>query len=161
MTASLEYNGPMKPHRVALLLLTFPAFQCSAQQVTSPSASSNRIIIRLLNGRNGKPIRGENPNIWLGNPAKVPASQTDSMGEIALDIGDVRPREIRFRGNYFVDCRGKTQREVPQNIKYSLDEILTTGMVSENDCGKSRVTPTPGVLILYLRPRTFIENWNL
>jgi hypothetical protein len=151
----------MKMHRIALLLLIFPAFQCSAQQTTIPSAESNRIIIRLLNGKNGNPIRGEIPNIWLGNPARVTSSQTDSKGEIALDIGKARPREIRFRGNYYVDCRGKTQRELPQNIKYSIDEILATGVVSENDCGKSRVSPTPGVLVLYLRPMTFIENWNL
>jgi hypothetical protein len=161
MTASLEYNGPVKLHRVALLLFLFPAFQCFAQQVTSPSGVSHRIIIRLLNGRNGKPIRDENPNIWLGNAAIVTATQADSMGEIGLDIRGVRPREIRFRGNHYVDCRGKAQREIPQNIKYSLDEILSTGVVSENDCGKNRVSPTPGVLVLYLRPMTLIENWNL
>jgi len=83
------------------------------------------------------------------------------MGEITLEIGDVRPRDIRFRGNYYVDCRGKTQREIRQNIKYSIDKILSTGIVSENDCGKNRVSPTPGVLVLYLRPMTFIEKWNL
>jgi hypothetical protein len=46
-------------------------------------------------------------------------------------------------------------------VKYSLEEIITTGVVSENLCGKHRIDPVPGVLVLYVRARTFMEKCAL
>ena len=46
-------------------------------------------------------------------------------------------------------------------VKYSLEEIRRQGVAGDNLCGKLQVALTPGVLVLYVRPRTFLEKWRL
>ena len=46
-------------------------------------------------------------------------------------------------------------------MKYSVDDILERGIVTENVCGKTRAKPVPGVLTLYVRPRTWEEIMEL
>jgi len=115
----------------------------------------------LLNGKNGKPIKDERPNIWLGNAKDDILQWTDSKGEILLEIDQAQPREIRVRGNFYVNCRQRGNQLTAINVRYSLDEIVSKGVVTENDCGKSHVDPIPGKLVLYLRPMTFKEKWAL
>jgi hypothetical protein len=146
---------------MAALLLAFIAVESSAQQTSVPEAVANKIIVQLLDGKNGKPIKRESPNIWLGNAKDPTNPQTDSKGEILLEIGQVKPKEIKLSGNYYVDCRLRGNRRAAMNVKYSLNEVVSKGIVTENDCGKSRVDPIPGRLVLYLRPMTFVEKWGL
>jgi hypothetical protein len=143
----------MKLSWMAALLFAFIAVDSSAQQTSVPEAVANKIIVQLLNGKNGKPIKRESPNIWLGNAKDPTNPQTDSKGEILL--------EIKLSGNYYVDCRLRGNRRAAMNVKYSLNEVVSKGIVTENDCGKSRVDPIPGRLVLYLRPMTFVEKWGL
>ena len=79
---------------------------------------------------------------------------TDRKGEIDLDITKVQIREIRVNPNTRIDCRDFAGG---YRIKYSLDEIAFKGIVSENLCGNIKASAEPGVLILFVRPRTFIE----
>jgi len=132
---------------------------CPAQQT---SVDVSEIVLRLVNGKDGKAIRNEVPNIKLGD-AKPIGPRTDSEGEIVVDISNVRPFEIRVRPNLYFDCRFKHDQMGPGGLQvgYSLDEIISKGIVGENLCGKTRVSPTPGVLVLYMRTRTFMENWKL
>jgi hypothetical protein len=48
-----------------------------------------------------------------------------------------------------------------RKVKYSIDQILELGIVTENACGKTRAKPIPGVLTLYVRPRTWEEIMEL
>jgi hypothetical protein len=154
----------MKLACMAALLVAIVAVECFAQQTSAPNSTSNEIILQLLNGKNGKTIKDESPSIWLGNDKWFinPIPRTDSKGEILLEIGQAKPQEIRVMGNYYVDCRPRgNDKEATMKVRYSLNEIVSKGIVTENDCGKSRVDPIPGRLILYLRPMTFIEKWEL
>jgi hypothetical protein len=123
-------------------------------------AEKIKIIVRLLNGKNGKPIKHEFPNIWLGD-AKFPTSPQAEKGDVNLEIGAIQPREIRVMPNYYVDCRFGRDTLDGNLLKYSLDEIASKGVVAENRCGQVHTTPIPGVLVLYVRPMTLKEKLEL
>ena len=89
---------------MAALLGALVAVECSAKQTSVPKPTAKKIIVQLLNGKNGKPIKDERPNIWLGNLKDDILQWTDSKGEILLEIDRAQPREIRVRGNSYVDC---------------------------------------------------------
>ena len=88
----------MKLCHAALLLSILVAVQSAAQQPTAQDAAFGKIVVRLLNGKNGKPLRNEYPSIWLGNASGV-NSKTDANGEEStVDIGRVQPRTVRSVG---------------------------------------------------------------
>lgn len=118
------------------------------------------ITVRLLNGKNGKPITDREFNIWLGDRGNV-LRNTDSNGEIKMYIADVTPRTIRVLPDFRFDCRSKQDFGRGDRIEYSLDEILSRGVVSQNLCGSAESRLYPGVLIIFVRPRTFMEKWRL
>jgi hypothetical protein len=146
----LEGSG-MKLSHILLSTLLFCAV-CPAQQ--------SIITIRLLNGKNGKPITDRDFNIWLGNSNNL-LRDTDLRGEIKMDVTDVNPRKIRVLPDFRFDCRSKQDFGEGRLIEYSLEEILTKGVVGNNLCGKATSLPQPSVLIIFARPRTFIEKWKL
>lgn len=131
-----------------------------SQQISVPKADVNKIVVRVLNGKNGKPIKHDTPNIWLGSETHI-NPKTDSNGEIVVDIREVDPKEIRVMPNVYADCRFRDDHMSGMKVKYSLDEIIDKGVVAKNLCGKNVASPIPGVLILYVRPRTFKEKWEL
>jgi len=133
----------------ALLLVSVP---CSAQQ--------SKIVIKMLNAKNGHPISDASVNIWLGDDylLKVP----DAKDEIGLDAAGVEPRTLRVAPNMLMDCRSSNGHSpYGDRIPYSLDQILSKGVVGANVCGKAAASPTPGVLILFFRKMTFYERWAL
>jgi hypothetical protein len=147
----------MKPLGVAgVLLLLLPL--CPAQETAGSSA---KVIIRLLNGKTGKPIRRhDTANVWLGDGDNQ-LLQTGPKGEITIDASNVRPSEIRFLPNTYFDCRFQRDGTSGRYVKYSVEQIISKGIVGENSCGETHISPTPGVLVVYVRPRTFIEGMKL
>jgi len=139
-----------------LAIVLFPM-----QQASVPKAGVNKIVLRVLNGKSGKPIKHDSPSIWLGNTQHPMNPPTDSKGEIMVDIHEAEPREIRVMPNWYADCRFRDDHAAGMKVRYPLDEIIAKGVVAENVCGKSLANPVPGVLILYVRPRTLKEKWDL
>ena len=130
-------------------------------QKENPDREPSKILIRLLNGKNGRPINHEGLAIVLGeNPQKD--FRTDSKGELIVDLSNSHSRDIRaWMFTYYVDCRSNGDIKIAGELRYSLDEIASKGIVAENDCSKIHTIPTPGVLVLYMRPMTFKERWWL
>jgi hypothetical protein len=120
-----------------------------------------KVVVRLLNGKTDKPIwLHDATNVGLGD-GQLFLRRTGSKGEITVDIGNARPFEIRVSPSNHFDCR--FNRDVSSGIlvRYSLEEIISRGVVGENLCGKARISPEPGVLVIYVRERTFIELWKM
>ncbi len=140
-------------------ILTFSVFLLAA--VLCP-AQQSKIVIRLLNGKNGHPIGDASVNVWLGGEISASLMIPDAKDEIGLDLAGVEPRTLRVAPNMRFDCRSSNGHSPPgDQIPYSLDEILSKGIVGENVCGKAKASPTPGVLILFFRPMTFYGRWML
>jgi hypothetical protein len=82
---------------------------------------------------------------------------TNWTGEIVVDVTGAVPRELRFLPNWYADCRYEGDVQKGSQVKYSIAEILSNGVVGENVCGGRHAKPIPGVLVLYVRPRTLQE----
>jgi hypothetical protein len=137
---------------LTLLPLLFIALLCQAQETT--------ITVRLLNGKNGKPIPDRNFNIWIGDAGNV-LHDTDSQREIKLDVTNAKPRTIRVLPDFRFDCRSNRDFGRGDRIEYPLDEILSKGVISKNLCGKATSQRQPGVLVIFVRPRTLMEKFKL
>jgi hypothetical protein len=149
--------------KFVLLSLIAAAFMAGPHPVQNASAepTTRTIKLRLLNGKNGKPIKDDNPTIWIGDVTDRIERYTDSHGEVVFTVTDIRFQPLRVLPDWYADCRFKGDSDAGMQVKYSLEEIITTGVVSENLCGKRRIDPVPGVLVLYVRARTFMEKCAL
>ena len=101
-------------------------------------------------------------NIWFGSE-KVFWRDTDSKGQITLDTHGAQPPEVAVGPDFVFDCRSTRDSDLAhrQTLKYSLDEIVSKGIVGENLCGTVTASPNPGALILFVRPRTSKEKREL
>jgi hypothetical protein len=63
----------------------------------------DEIIVRLVDGRNGKRVEYEVASIWLGD-AKSASNLLADKGEVAVEVDSAQPRDIRVTPNFFVDC---------------------------------------------------------
>lgn len=155
-----------------------------------PTLHAQEIRIKVLNGRNGKPITKECLNIWVGTidgPHLVAA--TDRDGVVVLQISDDKlvagtgcegwpvqtawptgSEAILVRGDYYIACQ-EDAKVVPNPAKpkfvseilplYPIRKILESGASSSNTCGKFRAKPKPGELIFFMRPMSFWEKMRL
>lgn len=158
-------SEPIKKVLLFLIAATAVTASTFAQQ-PSQGTVVPKIQIRLLNGKNGKPIKDDTPNIWFDDAnsslTKGPLNpHTDANGEISLAINDRNVKYVRVLPNQYADCRFKDDSIAGRLSSYSLTEIITKGIVSNNVCGKQQAEPRPGVLIIYVRPMTFMERWRL
>ncbi len=141
----------MKPPLILVLL--FATSLCPAQQAT-------KVVVHFINGTNGKSIKDKKVNIWLGSE-KPFWRDTDSKGQITLDVGSTQPRELAVLPDFVFDCRATRDSAVGRTLKYPLNEIVSKGIVGDNLCGTVTASPAPGVLILFVRPRTSKEKRDL
>jgi hypothetical protein len=148
-----------------VILLYFVAVTAAGRlnpaQSTTVEGTTQTIKVRLVNGKTGNPIKNDTPNIWFGDATHPINPATNSDGEAVVNVNVAQFQELRIMPNLYADCRVKEDRNTGMRVKYSLEEIITRGVVSENLCGKPRTAPIPKVLVLYVRPRTFMEKWRL
>jgi hypothetical protein len=150
----------MKASLVPALL--FASILCPAQDVTQQDAAkqdAGKIVVRFVNGKNGKTVKDKRVDINLGGRG-VFWQNTDSKGQIELDVHGAEPREIAIRPNQVFDCRFTRDPKIvlARSHKYSIDEIFATGVVGQNLCGAATADAVPGVLILFVRPKNFQEQ---
>jgi hypothetical protein len=146
---------------------------------------AQEIRIRVLNGRNGKPITHECLNVslgpWHGADLLAP---TNKDGVVVLHMGGGTvsaevPSGTRCVGGFPAratlpqgedritpasggnDCQRFHKHQVNTPPSYSMQEILQHGVVAENTCGKVRAEAKPGELIFFLRPPTWLEKLKL
>lgn len=130
----------------------------SAPNVGAPPSPTVFITIVVLNGTNGRPVWRESPNIWVDDEERL-NPKTDLLGKTRIEISS-RANQIMISPNWGHECRGGDNPQATTAISYSVAEVLRSGVVTLNLCGKSTSKPKPGVLIFYERPSTFKELWN-
>jgi hypothetical protein len=148
------------------------------------------IRIRVLNGRNGRPVSDQCLNVWVAGKRMFDAVIPTDGGGIAVFhlAGDPnnRVQEGRCKGvaapypavthaeaiqtvpAWPVDCQPYKKIRPHQYSpppSYSVEQILATGLVARNSCGKVNVSARPGELIVFtraLRPWEWIVwAWEL
>jgi hypothetical protein len=127
---------------------------CPAQRMNPPHAVASKVAIRLLNGKNGRPIKHKGVWIRIGeNPQEV--YRTDSNGEIVVSFGESQARGFQlWVQDFYIDCSAFGDDTAAWETKYSTDEIISKGIAAANKCGGNHANPTPGLLIVYTRKIT-------
>jgi hypothetical protein len=144
----------MKFLLAAALLVATVAAPPPPDQRDSPVI--NEIVVRVLSGQNGKPIKHQPLGSRLGSDLQK--NRTDDNGEVVISIGGSQAREIEvWLINFYIDC-ATYGNEDGQNPRFSLDEIASRGITGENRCGRNQASPAPGVLIVYARKMTRKER---
>jgi hypothetical protein len=121
---------------------------------SSSTSLAQSITIRVINGRNGRPI--PNVDVLLQD-----ATTNYTIGHAAADSSG----KISFRVNPSVSIRPGvsgvslcTKRPDPVEPSFSVATIRESGVVAPNTCGKLIVQPRAGELVLFYRPPTWWEK---
>ena len=139
---------------LALVMFSGPALFAQAKK--APEVR-NKITVRVVDGVTGLPEWFEFPNIWIGSSTSPGNPPLNFRGEVQMDITEATPRILRFLPNWYADCRFSGDVEKGMKLPYSLDDILETGVVGGNVCGRVHAKRQPGVIIFYVRHRTLPE----
>lgn len=142
------------------------------------------IGIRLVNGKNGRPIAGTCVNVWVGNKREdamaIPTDKdgvaslrlTDKDGEVDIhnrwkDCGDfwggINPvvkydDSLRINAGYVLCHVRKPDYSWLAITNFSTKEVLEHGIATANTCGKVTASPKPGEVIIFVRPLTWWEK---
>ena len=115
------------------------------------------ITIKVLNGKTGKPVWRESPNIWIDKEPSI-NPYTNLHGKATIKVSS-SAAQLRITPDFGHECRWKDGDSAKMRVSYSIAEILRTGVVSQNFCGAATIAPTPGVLVFYELPSTWRERW--
>ena len=123
-------------------------------------AQGSSITLAAVNGRNGKAMPHQRLLVFMGSSQdevrfhKLSADvTTDEHGRAVLQIppGSVQWVQV------FADSQTLCQSE-PNNRSFSLENVLSSGVSTPNNCGLFLQEPKPGQLTVFSRPPTFREK---
>ena len=120
-------------------------------------AQTAEIHIRIVNGKNGRPIKAETLRVWTTrNHVDADLWPTDATGSVLLKVDGAA--QIALDENLNASCRTLPANQQASQFLYSVAEILNKGIATDNTCGNVRVAAKPGELILFERPFTLLEK---
>jgi hypothetical protein len=144
------------------------------------------IGIKLVNGRNGRPM-AHSVNVWVGHKLKqampIPTDKNgiawlrltnnDEEANIHSDadvdlhsrrgVGVIDP-VVKYDDSLRVNAGDvwcvpfKTSYSWLAIKEFSMKEVIEKGIVTPNACGKATATPTPGQVLIFVRPLNFWEK---
>jgi hypothetical protein len=129
---------------------------------TSALAQDTKLTLMALDGRNGKPLPTQRLLVFIGaSPKDVQQHKqsldvtTDKDGVAILPITRTDTQWLQV----FVDFRTLCQTE-PNTKSFSVDEIVSGGLTTPNNCGSFRVNATANHLVVFARPATIKEKMD-
>jgi len=157
------------------LLLTFGS--------VSAVLCGQTIEVKLVDGRSGHPMSNTCVNVWVGRQQKdalsIPTDKngvarlrlTDSDAEVNTqdrwkacgEFGVINP-VVKFDNSVsinagYVLCQSQATdyswlavKEIPTN------QIVRPGVVTANACGKAMSSPSPGEVVIFVRPLSLWEK---
>lgn len=145
---------------------------------------AQEIRIKVLDGRNGRPITNECVNVWVGKRTVasllIPTNKdgiallhlTDNDTETSVQnhgsacgsLGIIDPvlkyaDTIGINSDYYMSCQAHPP-DSPR-LSFSVKKLLQSGDSTTNVCGKVEASPKPGELVFFVRPRTWWEGMKL
>jgi hypothetical protein len=138
---------------------TFSSGSFSKAQTEVVPASLD-IAVQVLDGRNGKPIPNQRVLVFVGGSseaAKSHAEHTDlTTDKDGLGTLRVHPKETQWI-QVWADGRVLCYPD-PNQSSFSVDTIVSAGIVTPNNCSGVTKDPVPGHLIIFARPSRFVEK---
>ena len=141
--------------RLAVLLVLMPLL-CQAKQAITSNPSPSQVVVQVLDGRNGKPIKKNSGDSIRDAVQKN--YRTNGDGKVVVRISGTEKEVAVWLPDFFIDCYGD-EANAGQVERFSVSKVLSIGVVSANNCGPDhRDHPTPRVLIVYMRKMTRKER---
>jgi hypothetical protein len=127
--------------------------------ITCLTANCSEIQIRVLLGKDGQPQVGRSIFLWQqnanGQPIPVGGGSpttykllTDSKGIVRINIPDENSFAFYIGGQQ--ECYVHRQSTAAKQT-FKVKEVLSSGVVTLNDCGKASSIRTPGELTVFVR----------
>ena len=146
-------------------------------------AHAQSIRIKVVNGRNGRPMAGTHVNVWVGKERKwAMVIPTDKDGVASLVLtdkeGEVNVPRVDGDGSHvvvnpvvkydddlginapYVLCQPGTPYSWLAIRHISTKQVVGQGIVTPNACGKATVSQTPGEIVVFVRPLSWREKFN-
>lgn len=115
--------------------------------------------VRVLDGRNGAPVRNAHVKLWYDEPAGAGyefATDATGSGNMPAPVGE--PIRVLVATTDYTDCRRPLRGDPP--LGYSMAGIAATGIATENGCGRVATRTHPGELVLFVRSPHWYEGIN-
>ena len=135
--------------------------------------SEKTITVRMLDGKTGRLIEASGFQVRVDHEQTFHANwvvqSEDGTGKLIVPKG---ASLLSIRGTYdnsmqvYVNCDSATEKENPVDRWYAISEILTSGVVAPNACGKpidaAKLKPVakPGEFVFLVRRMTSREQWR-
>lgn len=140
------------------------------------------IRIKLVNGKSGRPMANKCVNVGIDHLGHMLAIPTDEEGIASLrftdkdaevntekawhecgDFGVINPvvkhaESIRIDADYVSCVRRVPKHSWMVSMTFPIAKVVQSGIVGENVCGKAKVSPEPGEVVLFARPPTLWEK---
>lgn len=146
-----------------------PAASNTEARFGDDSEDTANITLRMLDGKTGQPMSTSESQLdfWVGTSLQ-PTQRADigsrsvrpdksGSAEITLPAASFISVHARYgnAGSDYVNCdRIKTRAP----FRYSVSQILTTGVAAPNYCSKRKADAKPGEFVFFVRPMTLWEK---
>jgi hypothetical protein len=128
--------------------------------VSLHAQNANTITVKLLEGKNGAPVTPSNFEVRIDrqDAAHNEWVRMNDDGTAVVSI-PADAKQISIQATYdssmetFVNCDAAKEKDRYARHWYAIADILKTGMVTPNECGKTRTSAKPGEFIFYARKR--------
>ncbi len=113
------------------------------------------VVVQFMNGRSGKPMAKFKVYIGFDNlKARKPlVLTTDRQGKVEFETDGAKTFQVHPVA--LIPC-GEQPKGAPYR-DYSVSEILRAGLVTRNNCGRTKAEPLPGRLLYFARPASWWE----
>lgn len=119
-----------------------------------------RIAVQVLDGRNGKPMPNQRVLVFTGSSSAAARNEQDltelTTGKNGFATLLIDPDDSPW-AQPWVD-RHVLCYPHPNQIAFRVSEIISTGVVTRNNCGSLSRRPVAGRLIFFARPATLMEK---
>ena len=120
----------------------------------------NTITVKLLEGKNGEAVTPSNIVVRIDRQDEAHNEwvRMNDDGTAVVTI-PVDAKQISVQATYdssmetFVNCDAAKEKERYTPHWYAIADILKAGMVTPNECGKTRTSAKPGEFIFFVRKR--------
>src|SRR5271168_4477256 len=131
----IVHRRPFAKVYVVLVLL--------AAYMFSSTATAQSVTVQFLNGKSGKPI-AKGSRIWVyfndKTGRQIVDLRTDRQGAVQFETNDAKTFQVSAVG--YVGCGEQPIGSSPRD--YPIDEVLKTGLLTWNDCGRLNAEPLQG-----------------
>jgi hypothetical protein len=125
-------------------------------------AQEKSVVIRVVDGRNGRPISNEHVMVSVGaNPEEVREMKrhidlrTDDKGVAILQVDSASMSRIQAWVDFHIQCQ-----QTANDSSYSLEEIMKIGVSTPNNCGSASVGNSANNFVVFARPAHWWEKMH-